>query len=162
LSLALSGADCPGQAENAPAQAGQDLKSVTCPATGVTLVWAVDRDDLIGMLKAPGAGWVAVGFCSDRTASAGKLVIGSVVNGRPVVRLKSLTGVVLNPDGQLLEAHATREGEATVIIFRARLNDLGLVGKVGKPVPIILARSAAQDGITQYKCATVGAKIITL
>ena len=163
MSLALSGADCLGQGENGPAQAGQDLKCVTCETVGVTLVWAVDRDDLIGMVKSSSPGWVAVGFSSNELASAGSMVIGSVVNGRPVVRLKKFSGVTLTPgDGQLLEAHVTREKGATVVIFRARLKDLGLLGKVGKPLPVILARNAAQDDINQYRNATVGTKTITL
>jgi hypothetical protein len=163
LSLALSGADCLGQAGSSAPPAAADLKCVTCETTGVTLVWAVDRDDLIGMLRSSSPGWVAVGFSSDEAASSGKMIIGSVFNGRPVVRLKKFIGPVLNPDnGRLLEAYATREQGATVVIFRARLKDLGLVDKIGKTLPVILAKNAAQDDISQYQSAAVGTVKITL
>ena len=151
------------QSGSSATQASADLKCATCETTGVTLVWAVDRDDLIGMLKAPGSGWVAVGFSNDLTASSGKMVIGSVFNGRPVVKLKQFTGPRLSPvAGQLLEAHAVREQGATVVIFRARLKDLGLADKVGKALPVVLARNAAQDDISQYQSAAVGVVNITL
>ena len=162
LSLALSGADCAEQAGSAAAHSESDLKCVTSETTGVTLVWAVDRDDLIGVLRAPGAGWVAVGFAGDQTASSGKLVIGAVVNGRSVVKLKKFAGSSLAADGRLLEAHAAREGGATVVIFRARLQDLGLADKVGKRLPVILARNAGQDDIDQYQSGSVGTVSVTL
>ena len=163
LSLALSAANCSDQAENGGAQLSQDIKCVTCESTGVTFIWAVERDDLIGMLKSSSPGWVAVGFSSDESASAGKIVIGSVINGRPVVKVHKFFGWKLIPDdARLIEAHAAREQGATVVIFRAKLSDLGLADKVSKPLPVVLAKDATQEDFANYQNGVIGTVKITL
>lgn len=161
LSLALSAANCGGQAENGGQS--QDIKCVTCESTGVTFIWAVERDDLIGMVKSSSPGWVAVGFSSDESASAGKIVIGSVINGRPVVKVHNFSGWKLVPDStRLIEAHAAREQGATVVIFRAKLSDLGLADKVSKPLPVVLAKNATQEDFAEYQNGVIGIVKITL
>jgi hypothetical protein len=160
LSLALSGATCDGQA--APG-AGQDFKCVTCECTGITFVWAIERDDLIGMLKSSSPGWVAVGFSSDGSVSTGKIIIGSVVNNQSVVKLNKFFGYKLIPDTRkLIEAHAARERGVTVIVFRAKLRDLGLEGKISQTIPVILAKNATQENIDNYQDGSIKQVNITL
>jgi hypothetical protein len=163
LSLALSGANCLGQADSSAVQAGEDLKCVTCETAGVTLVWAVDRDELIGQLKVSGPGWVAVGFAVDEASPSGKLIIGSVVGGQPVVRLRKFSGLTVSPDeGRLVESHAARDQGGTVVIFRAKLRDLGLADRVGKRLSVLLARDPARDDINQFQGGTIRMVSITL
>lgn len=160
LSLALSGANC---GENAPPQTNADLKQVTCKESDVTFVWAIDREDLIAQLKAPSPGWVAVGFCSDGAGLSGKLIIGSLANGQPVVRLRNFSGPNLAPDqAKPVEVHVTRLKGGTVVLFRAKLRDLGLAGRVNNSVPLILARHATEEDINRYQDGLVGRVNITL
>ncbi len=161
LALSASGANCGG--ENAAPQTNDDLKLAVCQASDVTFVWAVDRDDLIAQLKAPSAGWVAVGFCYDQSATRGKLIIGSLVDGRPVVRLRNFSGAVLTADqAKLVEAHVTRLNGGTVVLFRARLSDLGLTGRVNSTVPLILARHATEADVNHYQDGLLGRVNVTL
>ncbi len=160
LALATSGADC---GESAPPQKNADLKQALCEKTGVTFIWAVDRDDLIAQLQSPTSGWVAVGFGSDDSCLSGKLIIGSLVNGQPVVRLRNFSGVNLAPaPAQPVEAHVTRLRGGTVVLFRAKLSDLGLVGRVNSSVPLILARHEAEADINRYQDGLLGRVNVTL
>ncbi len=161
LSLALSGANCGG--ENTAPQTNADLKQAVCQASGVSFVWAIDQDYLIGQLKAPGPGWVAVGFCSDESATSGELIIGSLVKGQPVVRLRKFSGLRLAPDtAKLAEVHVSRLQGGTVLLFRARLSDLGLAGKVNTAVPLILARHVSEEDIDRYQDGLIGRVNVTL
>jgi hypothetical protein len=143
------------------ARSGQDIKSVT--VAGVTFIWAVDRDEMIGMVKSTTSGWVAVGFNSEHASAESKLIIGSIIDGRPSVEIQRVSGLAHSPDPAApAMAHVMKENNATVVIFRVKMKDIGLEGKGGKPAQIILARSAETDELNQYYNGTRGTATITL
>jgi hypothetical protein len=145
----------------AAARSGHDIKSVS--VDGVTFIWAVDRDDLIGMVKSASPGWVAVGFNSDRASQESKLIIGSIAGGHPSVEIQKVSGLAHSHDPAALAlAQVTKENNATVVIFRVKMKDLGLEGKSGKPAKIFLARNAESDDISQYDNGTRRAVTVTL
>jgi hypothetical protein len=145
----------------AVARSGHDIKNVS--VAGVTFVWAIDRGDLIGMVKSTTSGWVAVGFNSDRASQESKLIIGSIIDGRPLVEVQRVFGLAHSPDPAALAlAHVTKENNATVVIFRVKMKDLGLEGKSGKPAKIILARSAETNDLNQYHNGKRGTVTVTL
>jgi len=145
----------------AAARSGHDIKSVS--VDGVTFIWAVDRDDLIGMVKSTTPGWVAVGFNSDRGSQESKLIIGSIIDGRPSVVIQKVSGLVHSPDPAALAlAQVTKENNATIVIFRVKMKDLGLEGKSGKAAKIVLARNAETDDINQYNNGTRRTVTVTL
>ena len=145
----------------AAARSGHDIKSVS--VDGVTFIWAVDRDDLIGMVKSATPGWVAVGFNSDRGSQESKLIIGSISGGHSSVVIQKVSGLAHSPDPAALAlAQATKENNATVVIFRVKMKDLGLEGKSGKPARIVLARNAETDDINQFNNGTRRTVTVTL
>ncbi|MBN3033681.1 MAG: hypothetical protein JW873_06265 [Candidatus Saganbacteria bacterium] len=150
-----------GMTCGAQAAASQDIKSVK--AGGVTFVWAVDRGELIGMLKSPSGGWVAVDFSQEVGTLEGKLVIGSLAGGRPAVEIRKVSGLAHGPDSAAATlARVMKENNDTVVVFRAKLKDLGLDKKIGKNVKIVLARSDKTDQLDQYHKGVRSAARITL
>jgi hypothetical protein len=143
---------------------GTTLNPRQASAAGVNFSWSTDGTNLLGTLEAASSsGWVAVGFNGDSMATAGKVVIGMVSAGSTTVQIQTISGRTHSQDSATVIASSGKEeGGTTTITFKARLADLGLTGKVGTTLSVILARNASEDGLTVYHGSNRGSTSITL
>lgn len=126
-----------------------EMKSVT--SAGVTFSWETDGSILLGKLESQSTGWLAVGFGGDSMGSVGKIVIGAVSGKQVNLQIQAITGRrhSLAP-GTIIASSGLEFNGTTSINFKISLADLGLTGKKGKPLLIILARHTMKDDFSVY------------
>ncbi len=142
-----------------PAFAARNIVTVK----DITFTWIVNDNVLSGTLTAPGKGWVAVRFGGDTILSSGKMVIGSIYNGKQAIEIQNVSWRSHSlAEGKLIKSKVIIKKGRTIVTFKAYLADLGLDGKTGKTFQITLSANKDDPDLEKYRGGTRGSAIITL
>ncbi len=134
------------------------------PATGITLAWVHDGRNLYVAIKAPGTGWVGIGFGS-KTMDKANIIIGFVDDKTGELHIEDETGVghshapdvELGGSNDLVEYSGRQENGLTTIEFVFPLNSgdkLDPPIMMGKTISVIISYHPSADDFASYHGAT--------
>lgn len=125
-----------------------DPKSVSLADNLFT--WSTDGINILGTVESKTKGWLAVGFNGNSMGTVTKIVIGTILEGKPLVQIQAIQGRVHKlTDGKLIESNVVDIATGTKLTFKASLADLTLAGEIGKQISIISAHNNTYD-LTRY------------